>query len=356
MSGNTVKGTITITANASAGSGIAVVEFFIDGATTPLKQEFFAPYEAPWDTTAVANGSHTITAVARDNAGNSTTSAPVTVTVANGDTGGAPPTATRSEESAATFTGTGWTLRGAEIATFSGGTAASSNVGGDTASFTFSGTQVSWIGLKCSVCGIATVSIDGGAPISVDTAGAAAVGSAGLDSEVVFTSPVLTSGTHTLVITVTGNTTSGGAHIIVDAFDVAGGTGSNVIRFEEDNAAVGFSPEWSAIGPEVATFSGNQAGVSASTGATATFTFTGTAVSWIGLKCNVCGIANVSIDGGPANPVDTTGPGEPNGSLTSEVVFSASGLAAGTHTLLITVTGTPSGGANIVVDAFDVTP
>jgi ABC-type uncharacterized transport system ATPase component len=39
------------------------------------------------------------------------------------------------------------------------------------------------------------------------------------------------------------------------------------------------------------------------------------------------------------------------------VVFTASGLAAGTHTLVITVTGTTtSSGGQIIVDAFDVTP
>jgi hypothetical protein len=46
------------------------------------------------------------------------------------------------------------------------------------------------------------------------------VGSPGLTSEVVFTASGLASGTHTLVITVTGTTTSGGAHIMLDAFDL----------------------------------------------------------------------------------------------------------------------------------------
>jgi len=38
-------------------------------------------------------------------------------------------------------------------------------------------------------------------------------------------------------------------------------------------------------------------------------------------------------------------------------VFTASGLAAGPHTLVITVSGTTtSSGAHVIVDAFDVTP
>lgn len=89
-----------------------------------------------------------------------------------------------------------------------------------------------------------------------------------------------------------------------------------------------------------------------------TFSFTGRAVSWIGLKCSVCGIATVSIDGSAANSVDSAGPAAPGSpGLTSEAVFTASGLAAGTHSLVITVTGTTtSGGAHIIVDAFDVMP
>ena len=42
-----------------------------------------APYSIAWDTTSVASGLHNLTAVARDTAGNRTTSASVGVTVSN---------------------------------------------------------------------------------------------------------------------------------------------------------------------------------------------------------------------------------------------------------------------------------
>ena len=51
-----------------------------------------APYSITWDTTTFANGPYTITAVARDAAGNSTTSAGVAVTLNNPDV--TPPTLT----------------------------------------------------------------------------------------------------------------------------------------------------------------------------------------------------------------------------------------------------------------------
>jgi Hypothetical glycosyl hydrolase family 15 len=135
---------------------------------------------------------------------------------------------------------------------------------------------------------------------------------------------------------------------------------ADVTRYQEDNAAVSGGPAgaWVQRGADVAAFSAGTAVSSNVAGAGGTFAFTGTGVSWIGLKCNVCGIANVSIDGGPATSVDTAGasaPGSPG--LASETVFTASGLASGSHSLAISVTGaTTSGGTHVAVDAFDVTP
>jgi len=218
-SGDTVSGTITVTVSVADDTAVTGVQYFLDG--NPGTDVTTAPYSAPWNTTTTTNGSHTLTAVARDAAGNRTTSAPVTVTVANDTT--PPGGTTRFEETSPAISGApagAWVLRGAEVAAFSGGSAGSSNVTGATATLTFTGTAVTWIGLRCNVCGIASVSIDGGAAISVNTAGPAAVGSPGLTSEIVFTATDLAPGSHRLVITVTGTTTSGGAHIIVDAFDV----------------------------------------------------------------------------------------------------------------------------------------
>ena len=81
-SGATVSGMISVTASASDNFGVAGVQFKSNGAnfgaenTTP-------PYSVTGDTTTVPNGMYTLTAVARDAAGNRTTSAPVTVTVFN---------------------------------------------------------------------------------------------------------------------------------------------------------------------------------------------------------------------------------------------------------------------------------
>jgi hypothetical protein len=80
--GSTVTGDVTLSANASDNTGVAGVQFKVDGSNVG-SEVTTSPFSVTWDSTAIANGSHTITAVARDGSNNSTTSTSVTVTVAN---------------------------------------------------------------------------------------------------------------------------------------------------------------------------------------------------------------------------------------------------------------------------------
>jgi glucose/arabinose dehydrogenase len=77
-----VNDIITITADAADDVGVVGVRFFVDGAQVGL-EDFDSPYGADWDTRTVSNGTHVLSAIARDAAGNMTTSANVPVTVAN---------------------------------------------------------------------------------------------------------------------------------------------------------------------------------------------------------------------------------------------------------------------------------
>jgi hypothetical protein len=87
--GATVIGTVTVSATATDETAVAGVQFKLDGANFG-GEDTIAPYSIAWDTTTIANGSHTLTAVARDAAGNMTTATAVTVTVNNLDS--TPPT------------------------------------------------------------------------------------------------------------------------------------------------------------------------------------------------------------------------------------------------------------------------
>ena len=78
----TVSGVVTITATGADNVGVVGVTFF-DGATQIGAEDLKSPFSATWDSTRTINGTHNLTAVARDQAGNRATSAPVVVKVVN---------------------------------------------------------------------------------------------------------------------------------------------------------------------------------------------------------------------------------------------------------------------------------
>ena len=348
-SGATVSGTTTVSASASDNVGVAGVQFFVDGSALGA-EDTTSPYSASWNTTTVANGSHSLTARARDAAGNSTTSGAVTVTVSNASSG-----TTRFEETAATLTPSGaWTeTSSAGVgATLSGDRAVYSATSGARASFTFSGTGVSWIGLPCEICGFSNVFLDGALVGTVDTYAATRPAA----SRVMFSRNGLATGSHTLVIEATGtqNAASGGANVVVDAFDVEGSTsggGTGGRRVEENDPSVSYTGTW--ISQSRSDLSGGTVVESSDTGGTSSLTFNSTGVKWIGFKGPWAGIGEVYLDGTLKATVDSYAPVE----QAQVVLYSVSGLPAGSHTIRIRVTGTwssSSSSAWIVVDAFDV--
>ena|GEM_PF-2013204 len=81
--GASVSGTsVTLSATASDNVGVSSVQFKLDGSNIG-SADTTSPYSTTWDSTTVPNGTHTITATARDAAGNTTTSSSVSVAVSN---------------------------------------------------------------------------------------------------------------------------------------------------------------------------------------------------------------------------------------------------------------------------------
>ncbi|MHC4470044.1 MAG: Ig-like domain-containing protein [Planctomycetota bacterium] len=65
QAGSTVSGTaVTIAAVASDDGSVVQVQFFVDGV--PVGTDMTSPYQVTWNSTTVADGSHTITATATD--------------------------------------------------------------------------------------------------------------------------------------------------------------------------------------------------------------------------------------------------------------------------------------------------
>jgi Bacterial Ig domain len=227
-SGSTVSGTIPVSAEVTLIGGLTVrgLQFKLDG-TNLGAEDTAAPYSVAWGTSTASNGSHTLTAVARDALGLLWTSNPVTVTVAND--------VTRLEEtlSAVTYTGT-WEQGNTERA-WSGGTAAVSSEASARATLTFTGTGVSWIGYRGPGGGIARIVLDGRPVATVDSFATTEEGPAEL-----FTAGALAAAQHTLAIEVTGdkNAHATGSAIAVDAFDVRSNGGDAAETFARGDVVV----------------------------------------------------------------------------------------------------------------------
>ncbi len=127
--GATVSGNVTVTATASDNVGVSSVQFTLDGANLG-SADTTSPYSITWSTTGTSNGSHTLRAVARDAAGNSSTSSAVTVTVNNGDK--TAPTVTMSSPNANATVSGNVTVRAT----------ASDNVGVTSVQFTLDGANL----------------------------------------------------------------------------------------------------------------------------------------------------------------------------------------------------------------------
>jgi len=232
------------------------------------------------------------------------------------------------------------------------GTAARSATAGSRAEVTFTGTSVSWIGFRAPWVGMADVSVDGGSVTRIDLYSPTEVVQAP-----VFTTTGLASGRHTLRIDVPGekNLASTAAWVAVDAFDAVPVPALPVTRVQESDPSITFTADWTQ-GGQSSLWSGESARQTVTAGGRAIFTFTGTSVRWIGERGFATGLARVSLDGQFIAQVDTRTP------LQEEyqaVLFNASSLTSGRHTLTIDVIGRnnePPGATveRIVLDAFDV--
>ncbi len=240
----------------------------------------------------------------------------------------------------------------------SGGSAVMAMDANSSATFTFTGTGVNWIGFSDPWSGIAQVYLDGTLVATVDTYSAVQKAQA-----VEYSASSLANTTHTLTIAPTGtyDSSSAGPWVWVDAFDVTNTSSpaSQVVTapaltglIQQDNPAIQYSGTWY---PNTnSADSGGSAVLAMDAGSGAQFTFTGTAIQWIGLSDPYSGIAQVYLDGNLAATVDCYSATQKS----ATVEYTASDLTRATHTLTIIATGTKdasSAGSWVWVDALNVT-
>ena len=235
-----------------------------------------------------------------------------------------------------------------------GGSATLTNDKGATATLSFTGTGISWIGVLDPYSGIAQVYLDG-TPNTVDTYGPST-----LYRQPLFSVHGLTPGPHTLSIQVLhqrdGETN--GSWVWINAFDIENGAGivgginAPAGHIEQNNPAVSYTGNWYLNTNPI--MSGGTAALAMDPNSSATVAFNGTGITWIGYQDQWSGIANIYLDGKlQSPPLDTYAASQ----RVQSSVYSISGLSLGAHTLMIVVTGThnpASAGSWIWVDAFNV--
>jgi len=132
---------------------------------------------------------------------------------------------------------------------------------------------------------------------------------------------------------------------------VAGAVPTGTTRIEENDPRIIYTGVW--YPQHRSDLSGGSIVESPYPIGTATLPFSGTGVRWIGFKAVWGGIAEVYLDGALKGTVDGYAPTE----QAQAVMYTATGLSPGPHTLTIKTTGTwnPAGCCSwVVVDAFDV--
>jgi hypothetical protein len=216
-SGATVSGTVALTADAADNVGVSEVEFW--SGYSRVGYDTTAPYTGLFDTLPLRDGATTLAAEAVDANRNRTRSALVSFNIDNH----IQPGMTRVDDAASALIYSGaWETYATlpmfgDISRFHWASGHLSRQVGANVTFAFEGVRVRLLAAKCYSCGNPTITIDGGTPQQIN------LGNDFLLSEgvsmVVWESPLLAAGAHTVQLTVQTNA-YGGSDVLIDGFEV----------------------------------------------------------------------------------------------------------------------------------------
>jgi riboflavin biosynthesis pyrimidine reductase len=213
----------------------------------------------------------------------------------------------------------------------------------------FVGTQVKVYTATNSNQGIAAISIDGGAETLADTYSATRA-----DDVLIYTSPELTPGQHTVKVRVTGtkNANSTSTIITADRIDVVTPVTVNDNTIGTGNNQYQYNTTWSYYGAQSGAYN-NDNHWSSVTNNYYQLSFNGTQVKVFTAKNSNQGIAGISIDGGTETLVDTYASTRSDDVL----IYTSPVLTSGQHTVKVRVTSTKnasSSGYIVTADRMDV--
>lgn len=247
------------------------------------------------------------------------------------------------------YQGTGWVYAGEKTA--HQGDNHYSNQAGDTVSIRFVGTNLKYYGAKANNHGIAAFSIDGGTETSVDCYSQSRDANA-----LLFDTGVLEYGEHVVKARVTGekNAAASDCYFNADKIEVSAKGGQNAVN---DHTTGDGEFQFSYFGAwdtstDAACYQGDNYW-SNSKDAYLIFKFTGTSVKYYSTKAGNIGIAAFSLDNGQEQLVDLYQANKAD----QQLVYEASGLTPGVHTLKVRVTGDKNQAASdccVVADKIEV--
>jgi cellulase (glycosyl hydrolase family 5) len=211
----------------------------------------------------------------------------------------------------------------------------------------FTGYQVKLYAATAPWHGIAAISIDGAPETTVDFYSPSRV-----DQTLVYTSPALPAAAHTVSVRVTGtkNTNSTGTVVTADRADIntsprltvndnTTGTGANQFQYNGN---------WSYATGSPSKYQGDDH-YSNTAGASARIALTGTRIVLYGSKAPWHGTAAISIDGAAPTMVDYYASARQD----SVALYTSPSLPTGSHTVILTVTGTTNPAATDAVITID---
>jgi hypothetical protein len=217
---------------------------------------------------------------------------------------------------------------------------------GASLTFHFMGSYCGWMAKTSDQYGKATVTLDGGAPSTVDLYSKKPVW-----RHIVWETKSLPFGDHTLKIQWTGKkkAVSKGTLINVDAIEIVGAL---VGLYQQNNAHFKYAGKWKT--PKDLAASGGDYALTKWSKASLTVSFTGLQVVWLAKKGAALGIAQVVVDDGAPVSVDLYS----SDAQWIQSVWNSGRLPMGPHVVKIRWTGKKNEQATdtyIDVDAFEIT-
>ena len=216
---------------------------------------------------------------------------------------------------------------------------------GASLSFHFVGSYCGWLAKTSNLYGKATVTVDDGAPVTVDLFSNETVW-----RHVVWEANGLPYGDHTVKIEWTGKkrTAAQGTRVNVDAIEIVGAL---IGQYEQNDPLFEYSGTWKTTNNESA--SGGSFALTKASHSSLTVNFRGIQLDWLAKEGPAYGEAQVILDDGLPVTVDLYSADE----TWRQVVWSSGRVAMGVHVVTIRWSGLKNAkatGAYINVDAFEI--